>query len=95
MMLYSAFSRRCMSMAGRGLFWLAICCMVSASLIVARNSAAQPVSDTVPVYKRADAPIEARIQDLMRRSLRIVKKLKQAPLLCTAHDYDFIAECRK
>lgn len=36
----------------------------------------------------------ARFQDLLRRSLPLTKRLKAAPLLATAHDYDYIAEFR-
>jgi beta-glucosidase len=61
--------------------------------MVARNSAGQSASDTVPVYKRADAPIEARIQELMRR-MTPEEKVRQldlyagAPALMSKHTDD-------
>lgn len=84
--------RRCRATAGRQslLLGMSICCVVFASLMLARNSAGQSVSNAVPVYKQADAPIEARIQDLMRR-MTPEEKVRQldlyagAPALMSKH----------
>ena len=77
------------AMVGRRTFLLGVCCVAPIFLVPVRSGAAQSPSD-VPVYKQADAPIEARIQDLMHR-MKPEEKVRQldlyagAPAIMSAH----------
>ncbi|HEV2708575.1 MAG TPA: glycoside hydrolase family 3 C-terminal domain-containing protein [Edaphobacter sp.] len=77
------------AMVGRRTFLLGICCVAPIFLIPVQSGAAQSPSDA-PVYKQADAPIEARIQDLMHR-MKPEEKVRQldlyagAPALMSSH----------
>jgi len=55
------------ALAERQFLLLVVGCVVPLSLMLVRSIDGQAASDSVPVYKQAGAPIEARIQDLMGR----------------------------
>ncbi len=92
MRLHRVVVRRWIAMSGRQ-FLFGIYCVASISLMLARNGDGQSVSAAVPAYKQPSAPIEARIQDLMRR-MTPEEKVRQldlyagAPALMSSHTDD-------
>jgi beta-glucosidase len=92
-MLLRPVPRRQRITAGRQIFLLMIYCVSPISFMQARSVAGQSSSDTVPIYKQRDMPLEARIQDLMGR-MKPEEKVRQldlyagAPALMSKHTDD-------
>ena len=92
MKLHRIAFRSWIATAGRR-YLMGICCVASIVLMLARDGDSQSAFTAVSEYKQPTAPIEARIQDLMRR-MTPEEKVRQldlyagAPALMSSHTDD-------